>query len=113
MSHREDVTFISLATREGEDNVLFSSFVNAVVVATIYAQENGIKMKQSKEMPLMSIFGSELKWALRDAISHLGNYDEIYRKNFGYVAEEDRGRNILNEKGGPQLHSFPGLTHGQ
>lgn len=109
----EDASFISLATWEDEHDALFSSFVNAVVSATIYAQENNIKKKQSKEMPVVSFFGSELKWALRDAISFLGNYDQIYTKNFDNFQEKDRGRNILNENGGPQIHSFPGLTHGQ
>lgn len=101
------VSFYSTATRE--DGSLFSSFVNTIVMATIYAQENNDK-ETSREMPLMSVFGSEFSWALRDAISYSGSYDEIYRKYFGDVAEENRGRNTLNNKGGPQLHSLPGLS---
>ena len=95
-----------MATRE--DDVLFSSFVNCVVLATIHAQEN--TNKEKKEMPLLSIFGSELKWALRDAIYYSGSYDQIYTTHFGDVLEEDRGRNYLNEHGTPQIHSFPGLS---
>ena len=69
-------------------------------------------------MPLVSLFGSDLSWSLRDAISYSGNYDEIYAKHFVELLEEDdwglgyeerRGRNVVNSKGGPQIHSFPGL----
>ena len=102
------MSLFSLATRE--DDVLISSFVNCVVLATIYAQENEIKRRKSKEMPLLPVFGSEFKWALRDAIYYSGSYDRIYKKHFGVVSEEDRGRNYLNEYGSPQIHSFPGLS---
>ena len=139
-----DVSFFALATRE--DNIYFSSFVNCVVSATIHAHENSITKKKGKEMPLLSMFGSEMKWALRDAISYSGSYDEIHAKNFprndeqifsqalgqtcqaikdntitnGWCEATDfnkllqeniRGRNDLN-KGGPQIHSFPGLFRG-
>jgi len=76
----DGVSFFALATRD--DDLLFTSFVNCVVLATIYAQEIGIKEKHSKRIPLASIFGSELKWALRDAISYFGRSDEIYAKHF-------------------------------
>ena len=62
---------------------------------------------RSNDMPSMYIFGSLFNWALRDAISYSGNYDELFAKNFD-IPVEDRGRNIVN-KGGPQLHSIPGL----
>ena len=98
----------ALAT--SDDDVLFASFVNCVVLATIDAQEKGITKAKGKEMPLLSIFGSELKFLLRDAILYSGNYEEIYRANFGDVLKEERGRNYLNEYGTPQFNSFPGLS---
>ncbi|KAL7538937.1 hypothetical protein ACHAXR_008892, partial [Thalassiosira sp. AJA248-18] len=102
-----DVSSYSMATRE--DDVLFASLVNCIVISTIYAQENSILRERSKEMPLVSVFGSSLRWALRDAIAYSGSYDQIYIKHFGSEASEvDRGRNTLN-KGGPQHHSFPSL----
>eukprot|EP00580_Thalassiosira_gravida_P000742 CAMPEP_0201599198 /NCGR_PEP_ID=MMETSP0492-20130828/752_1 /ASSEMBLY_ACC=CAM_ASM_000837 /TAXON_ID=420259 /ORGANISM="Thalassiosira gravida, Strain GMp14c1" /LENGTH=875 /DNA_ID=CAMNT_0048061747 /DNA_START=60 /DNA_END=2687 /DNA_ORIENTATION=- len=93
----DDVSFFSLVTRE--DDVLFTSFVNIIVLATIYAQEKGTKREKSKEI-----------WWIRDAIAYSGSYDALYTKNFGNVLEGDRGRNALNKQGGPQLHSFPGLA---
>ena len=106
-----DVSFSSLATRE--DDAPFTSFVNCVVLGTIYADGNGITKEFSKDMPLMSIFGRDFNWALRDAIAYSGSYDQIYRKHFWGVAEEDRGRNTLNTLDSPQLHSFPGLQYPQ
>jgi len=93
----DPVGFFSLVTRDG--NVLFSSFVNTIVLATIYAQEKGAEREEGKET-----------WGIRDAIAYSGSYDQIYTNNFGNVAKQDRGRNMLNDKGGPQLHSFPGLA---
>ena len=98
------MSFYSIATRE--DDVLFASFVNCIVLATIFAQENGIQREKSGRMPSVSVFGSNLNWALRDAIAFSGSYDQIYRKHFGSnVYEVDRGRNSLNQ-GGPLLKSF-------
>ncbi|KAL7532683.1 hypothetical protein ACHAXR_006036 [Thalassiosira sp. AJA248-18] len=34
-------------------------------------------------MPFSSVFGLDLNWALRDAISYGGSYGQIYRKLFG------------------------------
>eukprot|EP00579_Thalassiosira_antarctica_P013409 CAMPEP_0201945108 /NCGR_PEP_ID=MMETSP0903-20130614/53734_1 /ASSEMBLY_ACC=CAM_ASM_000552 /TAXON_ID=420261 /ORGANISM="Thalassiosira antarctica, Strain CCMP982" /LENGTH=869 /DNA_ID=CAMNT_0048488167 /DNA_START=93 /DNA_END=2702 /DNA_ORIENTATION=+ len=104
---REDVSFYSLATRE--DDVQFASFVNCMVLATIHAQGNDIHREKSREMPSCSVFGSDLNWALRDAIAYSGSYDEIYSRNFGSnVSAAYRGRNTLN-KGGPLMLSFPHL----
>ena len=121
--YSDDVSFFALATRE--DSPIFSSLVNCVVLATIYAKENDITKKRNKEMPLLSLFGNELQWMLRDSISYLGSYGQIHAKNFGSIFNEespyicdvddidmekgDLGRNYLNE-GGPQIHSFPGLS---
>lgn len=105
----ENLTIYALATREGDDT-LFSSFVNAIVIATIYAAENSITQDRSTEMPLIYLFGGAFTWALRDAIAYSGSYDELYIKNFGEVLEEDRGRNALNKWSDPQIHSIPGLA---
>ncbi|KAL7536958.1 hypothetical protein ACHAWF_005611 [Thalassiosira exigua] len=111
-----DVSFYSIATRE--DDGLFSSFVNMIVVATIYAEERGISRENYLDMPLVNLFGPRLYWALRDAIAYGGNYDDIYCKHFGGADWGDsdnkeeyeiaRGRNALNE-GGPMMLSFPHL----
>jgi len=99
------VSFYSIATRE--DDALFTSFVNCVVLATIYAQENKIEREKSSEMPLVSVFGSHFNWALRDAIVYSGSYEQVYLRNFGNNdTAAFRGRNTLN-KGGPLMLSIP------
>jgi len=106
-----DVSSFSLVTRAStEDGLLFSSFVNLVVVATFYAEKESISKKRSKKMPLIPIFRNDFipKWALRDAIFYTGSYHELYKKNFP-AAPDDRGRNQVNDDDGPQIHSFPGL----
>jgi len=93
----EDVSFFAFTTRE--DDVMFTSFVNFIILATIYAQEEGMERDKSEEI-----------WVLRDVIAYSGSYDQIYKNNFENVTEGERGRNILNINGDPQIHSFPGLT---
>ena len=80
-------------TREGD--VLFSSFVNTVVMATVYAVENDISREEkSSEMPLIELFGGNLKWMLRDVIHHIGSYNDIYSDTHGQ--DLDRGWNQVN-----------------
>lgn len=102
---KERLSAFALATRE--DDSLFSSFVNCVVLTTLSAEEQmGIN-----EVPLASIFGQDMRWSLRDAISYSKSYDKLYKKHFGI--DSVRGRNALNKIGdaGPQLHSLPGLKY--
>ena len=84
--------------------------MNCVVLATIYAEEEGIEKEDHKKIPQISLFGNQLAWSLRDAISYSGNSNDLYAKHFGEYEDKDRGRNHLNNRGGPQIHSFPGLA---
>ena len=106
LSLSDGVSFHALVTRDSEDDDIFSSFVNSVVLGTIFAQENNINRKKSVEMPLLPI--QDFSWALRDAVAFSGSYNTIYENNFGDVPE--RGRNFLNSDGGPQILSFPGIA---
>jgi len=76
---REGVTMITMATRE--DDEMFCSFVNLVVLAPTNAQVMGINQQRSDDMPLVSVFGGNIAWALRDAIGQSGNYYEILAGN--------------------------------
>lgn len=100
---KEALIAFAIATRE--DDSLFSSFVNCVVLAILYAEESGVN-----NMPFASIFGSEMRWSLRDAVSYSGSYDKLFAKHFGI--DSVRGRNRLNRifEAGPQLHSLPSIT---
>jgi len=107
----EDLSAYSLATVE--DSELFSPFVNCVVVVLMWALRNNLAEESYSFMPLSSIFGSDLSWALRDAVRYSGNYATIMKRNFpGYgqsTGEEVGGmRNFLNA-GQPTMHAYPGL----
>lgn len=103
-SAKEALIAFAIATRE--DDSLFSSFVNCAVLALLYAEESGVNNK----IPFTSIFGSEMRWSLRDALSYSGSYDRLFAKHFGI--DSVRGRNGLNRifEAGPQLHSLPTFT---
>lgn len=104
MRRRDEVKVFALATRD--DDKLFSSFVHSIMLATLYAQESGITHESNRGMPLMSVFGTQYLWAMRDAIAHSGSYDEMYYKHFG-TSPLQRGRNELNINATPQLLSPP------
>jgi hypothetical protein len=95
----------SVATHEGD--VMFASFVNSIVLATIYAQENDIQKEDSAKMPFVSAFGKELSWALKDAIAYSGSYDNICTRSFGNRSSEACNYWNTLSNGEPQMHSFP------
>jgi hypothetical protein len=90
-----------------QEDGMFSSFINCIVLSTFYASSEGMDEKDSYLMPLISLFGNDMFWSLKDAISANGNYDEIYSSNFNNV--ENRGRNALNTDQMPELLDMPGL----
>ena len=50
---------------------------NAVVMAVVHAQRNGISKANYFEMPLMHLWGDSLTFMFRDVILYAGNYDDI------------------------------------
>lgn len=103
---RSDVSFYPIMTRR--DDGYFSSFVNCIVLSTFYALSKNIYEEDSYLMPSISLFGNDMMWSLKDAISAHGNYDEIYYNNFD--VEQSRGRNNLNSEHQPELLDMPGLV---
>ena len=81
---------ISLVTR-GNDTV-FSSFVNSIVSATINAVHNDITNLISMQMPLIGLFGEEMKWMFQEVIRNIGNYDDIYYNSHGIKDGENDDR---------------------
>ena len=53
-----------------------------VIVATIFAQREGITKATYTDMPLIHLFGNSLTFMLRDVIAHGGNYDEVLQEAF-------------------------------
>eukprot|EP00804_Cyclotella_cryptica_P011861 CCRYP_015352-RA/>CCRYP_015352-RA protein AED:0.24 eAED:0.24 QI:1177/1/1/1/1/0.83/6/837/490 len=105
----EGVSQFAFTTRE--EDPLFSSFVNCVVLATVHAADRDIEQDDYIKMPLKPLFGNGFRWFLRDSIYANGNYNEIYLKNFHQNDSlVDRGRNALNLYKTPQLLELPGLN---
>ena len=104
---RSDVDFYAVMTRPNDK--MFSSFVNCVVMSTIYASAEGIGKNNSFAMPTLTIFGNDMLWSLKDGIYARGSYEEIYSANFHNIEIEDRGRNDINTGQEPQLLDEPGL----
>ena len=70
----------------------------------------GITRRTSSEMPILNLFGSDLRRTFRDAVHAVGNHGELYERTIGlYIPRSDR--NILNtlEKPGPLLYVLPGF----
>ena len=86
---------------------MLSSFINLVVSVLFYALEKNLVKENTVDVPLVSLFGSEFAWSLRDAVDYSGNYNQLYKKHFG---GEPIGRNTPNG-GSPRILSFPGLSH--
>ena len=108
-SDRDRFSRFSFATRD--DDHLFSSFVNGIVLGMIRMDELELRHAESDSLPLLTQFGTQLTWALRDGKEYGKSYYALYEKHFGKDEPvEMRGRNALNV-GGPQIHSFPGLVH--
>ena len=82
-------------------------FVQGVVTAIFYAEENGISQATKADMPTVQLFGTEFTFMFRQIIAFVGSYDEIYSRNLGDLPR-NFGPNALNE-GGP-LHYPPPLT---
>ena len=66
---------LSFAT-DNEDFAL-NYLTTSVVVATVYAQREGITKDTPSDMPLIELFGDSLTFMFRDVIAYGGNYDEI------------------------------------
>ena len=67
-SFSDDVSFYSIATPEKRP--LLSSFVDSVIISTIYAQEKADR-GLSTVMPSLYIFGSEFNWKVRVVLFYL------------------------------------------
>jgi hypothetical protein len=82
-----------LATKD--DDTQWTDLLHWIIMASIFAEENGIVQKTSNEMPLVNLFGPNLERVLRDAILAVGNYGEMHMRVFGQNVTRV-GRNLLN-----------------
>jgi len=102
------VDAIALVTQE--EDVQWSDFVYWVVSATFYAEDKGILKDSAATMPTeVQLFGADYEEMFVNAISAVGSYGEMHKRNFGGTAPE--GRNSLNANPfGPQHISLLPLS---
>ena len=84
----------------------WSDYVFWIVMAIIYAEEEGIRAANSIDMPLVSLFGEVLDTMLSDCISFVGNYADMYNNSLQNFIPRS-GANMLNDGAGPQLYPVP------
>lgn len=98
---------LGLVTRETDPT--WSSFVNWVVISTMYAEEIGITQREGEKMPLQFLFGPLYTRVFRDVIQAVGNYAEMYERNIEPISSRG-GLNTLNQSPfGPQHYTNPGF----
>jgi len=87
----------SLALVTNKEDIVFSRFVDLIVNAIIYAEENGITQEKYLDMPrvdlLRPLLGDSI---MRNAVRAVGNYREIWDRHASVQGIEREGRNLLN-----------------
>ena len=85
----------------------WSVFVNFVVMGMLYAEDNGISKNTSSSMPIVAVFGEDLKQMLLDIVLAVGSYKEAYARTMAKVLPRG-GANLLNEGlRSPQHYPIP------
>jgi hypothetical protein len=96
----------AFALATSQEDPQFGDFVFWVVMATFFAEENGISQATAKDMPLVYLFGEDFKSMFLDCIYEVGSYGDMYYRNLGAFLPRT-GRNNLNQDSGPQQFAFP------
>ena len=92
-----------------EDDVQWNSFVYWIVMATIFAEEEGITMDTAVSMPVVTLFGERLKQMYRDCISSVGSYAELYNNSLQEFIPRDGANRLNKDLAGPQMFPIPAI----
>mmetsp|Transcript_3023 Transcript_3023/g.8527 ORF Transcript_3023/g.8527 Transcript_3023/m.8527 type:complete len:881 (-) Transcript_3023:425-3067(-) len=98
---------LALTTRQTDP--LWSSFVRWIFWALVYAEENGVPQATANQMPATKLFGALRTNALYHAVNAVGNYGELYDRNFNQLVPRG-GLHRLNVEFGPMLRALPGIS---
>ena len=99
----KDIAY-ALGSREGDFN--FSSFVNLVVQSTLHNYE-GLVIGRCSGTPIVTLFGNDLRWALRDIKRNYAHYGVIY--DFSTI--NSKLSDIYDERNGINAGSNPQPQH--
>ena len=96
-----------LALVSREDDIIFSDFLNWIMVALITAEDEGITSETAASiLPTTDIFGDEFSNMFRDAVALVGNYGEIYERNLEHVLPRPTPDYINDGKSG-LMYAYP------
>ena len=98
-----------LAMTTLQDDPLWSDFVRWIFWAIVHAEENGITQSTATMMPRVRLFGLLRINAFFHAVNTVGNYGEMYNRNFGGLIPRG-GLHELNTEFGPMLRALPGIS---
>jgi general L-amino acid transport system substrate-binding protein len=97
---------LSIVTRQ--DDVAWSDFCQWILWSLVYAEEQNITQATAMEMPVVTLFGPLRTETLFHAVNTVGNYGELYQRNFASIVPRT-GLNNLNDQDGPQMFTIPGI----
>ncbi len=98
---------LALVTRQ--DDPQWSSFVNWVVVATFYAEEQNLTQATYQDMPTTNLLGTEFTYMLQNVILAVGSHGEILARNAGDQYNISAINRLNTNPYGPQHYPPPGL----
>ena len=95
---------LSIGTR-GDDHY-FGDFVNWVLLALVRAEAMNITQETAYQFPKTQVFGKEYENMFIDALSAVGNYAELYERNYGKLLPR-HPMNQLNHGDTGMMFSYP------
>lgn len=97
---------LSIVTRQ--DDVAWSDFCQWIFWSLVYAEEQNITEATAMDMPMVTLFGPLRSETFYHAVNTVGNYGELYQRNFANIVPRT-GLNKLNDQDGPQMFTIPGI----
>jgi hypothetical protein len=85
---------LAFVTRQ--DDPQWSSFVNWVIIALTFAEEQGISQVNFNQVPTTNLFGTDFTTMLQDAVREVGSRKEILMRNGAGTTYPVRPINTLN-----------------
>ena len=97
-----------LAITTRQDDPAWSDFVRWVYWSLVYAQEENIFQVNATLMPRTTLFGPLRTNLFFHAVNAVGNYGELFDRNFGSLVSRG-GVHSINWGDEPQMVSLPGF----
>ncbi|KAL7573956.1 hypothetical protein ACA910_001965 [Epithemia clementina (nom. ined.)] len=98
-----------LALTTTQADPYWSDFVRWIFWGLVYAEEQNITQATAfSDMPRTTLFGPLRTDAFYLAVNAVGNYGEMFERNFGALIPRN-GMHLLNLDDGPMFYAMPGI----